>query len=532
MSRADIIAALRNALLRRPEADRNDGWRKAMADIPRLVEWAAEKEATTALVPLPASPNKSNGTATVEPAAEPPPLTNETDIDASQGSMYADDTLALVFAEQHAEQLRHVAVWGQWFLWNGRFWQPDDTLRVFSLVRLMLRQAAHNCTKRRVAQALGSAHTVAAVERLTRADRRLVTTDQQWNRPPRLLTTPRGTPDLNDPPQLDRPHRREDYLTRCTTVAPDPTASCPTWMRFLRRITNGDAAVIAYLQRVCGYCLTGETAEHVMFFLWGTGANGKSTFASVLLGILGIGATGYAAVAPISTFDGGNHDQHPTDLAMLRDVRLVVAHETEDNRSWPIAKLKMMASGDPISARLMRQDFFTYTPRFKVMVLGNHKPRLRSVDEAIRRRIHLIPFTVTIPAAERDPDLAEKLRAEYPAILWWMIGGCLAWQQNRLSPPPAVTSATIAYLAGEDLVQRWIDDECVLGAFCREHSTALYLSFRLWLEAAGEKPPSQKWFSQALADHGFQPFRAAQAGGFKGLALRPSTTPVSDEVPI
>ena len=201
-------------------------------------------------------------------------------------------------------------------------------------------------------------------------------------------------------------HRPEHYLTKAITVDADETADCPMWKKFLLRIMGGDKEMVAYLQRVCGYCLTGFTEEHAMFFAHGGGANGKSTFASVLLGIFGTGFSGYAAVAPISTFLASNTDQHPTDLAMLQGVRLVIAQETEQGRSWATGKLKMMTGGDPITARFMRQDFFTYIPRFKIMVMGNHKPQFHNVDEAIKRRLHLIPFNVTIPEAERDPLMA------------------------------------------------------------------------------------------------------------------------------
>jgi putative DNA primase/helicase len=178
------------------------------------------------------------------------------------------------------------------------------------------------------------------------------------------------------------------------------------------------------------------------------------------LGILGTSPDGYAAVAALSTFTTTPNEQHRCDLAMLHNARCVIAHETEENRSWPIAKLKLMTSGDPITARFQRKDFFTYVPRFKVTVLGNHKPQLRGTDEAIRRRLHLIPFAVTIPEAERDDKLSEKLAAEYPGILRWMLEGCVAWQREGLAPPARVTGATAEYLAAEDLIQTWMDECC------------------------------------------------------------------------
>jgi putative DNA primase/helicase len=254
---------------------------------------------------------------------------------------------------------------------------------------------------------------------------------------------------------VNRPARREDMCTKIAAVAPKNTA-IPVWNEFLDRITDRDIELRDYLQRVAGYCMTGHTVEHVLFFLYGTGANGKSVFVNTLTAIWGT----YAAVAPMTTFMASHTDQHPTDLAMLRGVRLVVAQETEIGRYWAEARIKSITGGDPITARFMRADFFTYTPQFKLIIVGNHKPALRNIDEAIRRRIHLVPFTVTIPPAERDKNLFDKLKTEWPGILQWAVEGSLAWRKAGLAPPHAVTAATDEYLAEEDAVARWIDECC------------------------------------------------------------------------
>ena len=198
--------------------------------------------------------------------------------------------------------------------------------------------------------------------------------------------------------------RREDYCTKIAAVAPADVAT-PLWRDFLDRITAGDADLQCYLRRMAGYCMTGDTSEHVLFFQYGSGANGESVFINTLRAIWG----DYACAAPMTIFMASQTDQHPTDLAMLRGVRLVVAQETEVGREWAEAKIKAITGGEPIRARFMRQDFFEYTPQFKLVIVGNHRPALRSVDEAMRRRIHLVPFIVTIPPNERDKELFEKL---------------------------------------------------------------------------------------------------------------------------
>jgi putative DNA primase/helicase len=161
-----------------------------------------------------------------------------------------------------------------------------------------------------------------------------------------------------------------------------------------------------------GYCLTGVTSAHALFFLYGTGANGKSVFANVISTILG----DYAATASMDTFVETRGDRHPTDLAGLRGARFVTAIETEQGRRLNESKVKAITGGDKISARFMRQDFFEYSPQFKPVIVGNHKPAIRNIDEAMKRRMHMIPFTVTIPPGKTrwppDREVAGRARRD------------------------------------------------------------------------------------------------------------------------
>jgi putative DNA primase/helicase len=314
--------------------------------------------------------------------------------------------------------------------------------------------------------------------------------------------------------------RREDYSTKCAAAQPDGKGECPTWRAFLARVTNDDAELIAYLQRMCGYFLTGHTREHILFFLYGLGANGKSVFINTIAGIMG----DYATTAPMETFTESRFDRHPTELAMLRGYRLVTASETQAGRRWNESRIKALTGGDKITARFMRCDFFEYTPQFKLLIAGNHRPSLRNVDEAIRRRIHLVPFTVTIPETKRDPLLAEKLKAEWDGILQWMVDGCLAWREHGLKPPQMVLDATDQYLASEDAVAMWIDECCTTDVNDYATSATLFASWKEWAEKAGEPIGSRKAFSQGLLDRGFKPNRRNTGTGFQGLAVRPKET--------
>ena len=272
------------------------------------------------------------------------------------------------------------------------------------------------------------------------------------------------------------------------------------------------------MARVVGYWLTGHTREHALFFLYGTGANGKSVFVSTIAGMMG----DYAMAAPIETFLASRGERHPTELAALRGARLVVAHETDVGRHWNESRIKQLTGGDTIAARFVRQDFFEFKPTFKICIVGNHKPRLRTVDEAIRRRFHLIPFDIKIPFKERDTQLTEKLKAEWGGILQWAVQGCLEWRRDGLNPPKAVREATDSYLEAEDTFATWLV-ECTEPAsdWTFETSKALFASWKVWAEIAGETIGSRKQFAEILQSKGYATKKGTRGvRGFKGIMLR------------
>lgn len=430
---------------------------------------------------------------------------------------FTDEALAMRFAERHADNLRFVAAWGKWLNWVGTHWRLDDTLLAFDLARAVCREAAAECNKEKIAVVLASAKTVAAVERLAKADRRLAATVDQWDTDPWLLNTPGGVIDLKT--GRSSPHDPELHLTKMAAVAPGGT--CVTWLAFLDRVTAGDRELQAFIQRMFGYALTGDTSAHALFFLFGTGANGKSVAIDTIAGIL----ADYHRTAPIETFTASTTERHPTELASLRGSRLVSAVETEEGRRWAESRIKALTGGDKIAARFMRQDYFEFAPQFKLIIAGNHKPGLRSVDEAIRRRFHLVPFTVTIPLEERDLNLRDKLKAEWPGILQWLIDGCLSWQQNGLCPPQAVVDATAAYLDAEDALSAWIDECCLRDANAWTPSNDLFASWKAWADQQSEFAGSAKRFTQNLETRGFNMLRKHNGRGFQGIDIDRSDEP-------
>lgn len=461
----------------------------------------------------------------MQPTVPPSGNVGGTDDGSPECSVWAtEDALALAFTGKFSQDWRYVAAWGRWLVWTGQRWQHEDTLKSQHLIRHICRDAALKMDNHKSAVKLASSGTVGGVERLARTDRRHAATATEWDADPWLLNTPGGVVNLKN--GLTRPHDRVDRMTKMSTAKPflvNPAAACPTWRAFLHSTTAGDEALQAYLARMVGYCLTGSTQEHAIFFVYGTGGNGKSVFINTVANLLG----DYATHAPMDSFMETRSDRHPTDMAGLRGARLVCSIETEQGRRWAESKIKALTGGDPISARFMRQDFFEFTPQFKLVVAGNHKPSIRNVDEAMKRRLHLIPFTVTIPPEQRDQHLPEKLLAERDGILAWAIQGCLEWQRMGLRPPQCVLDATDEYFESEDAIGRWLAERCVRHANAKALTIELFNDWKQWAEANGEFIGSQKRFADALLTRRIDKWRNGMgARGFVGIGLKaPATAP-------
>ncbi len=435
-----------------------------------------------------------------------------------------EDGLAMAFSHHFAEDWRYCAPWGKWLVWNGVRWNVDKSLYVMYLSRLMCRMASIHADGSKLKGRLASAGTVSAIERLARSDVRHSATVEEWDAHAWLLNTPGGIVDLRTGAR--GPHDRGRRMTKVTTATPQ--GECPVWRNFLVNVTGGDEELQVYLQRVVGYCLTGDISTHALFFLYGTGANGKSVFVNVISTVLG----DYAANAPMDTFMESRSDRHPTDLAGLRGARFVSATETEQGRRWNESKIKAITGGDDITARLMHQDFFTYRPQFKLLIAGNHKPAIRNIDEAMRRRMHLIPFTITVPPEKRDPLLTEKLLAERDGILAWAVQGCLLWQSQGLKQPQSVMSATEEYFEAEDAMGRWIAERCNLGPSLKALTATLFNDWKQWSELSGEYTGTQRRFSDALLARRLDKWRNTMGvRGYQGIDLKQPTSLPSRSYP-
>ena len=418
-----------------------------------------------------------------------------------------EESLAREFVAIHGAGWRFDCTTHKWMRWDGQRWVKDERRLCNFLIGEHLRAAGTATHSPKIA----STKTARGVETFASSNPGIAVTHEAWDADLLLLGTPAGTVDLRT--GIIRPARPSDYITKLTAVAPGD--GVPTiWHRFLSEVVAGDAEMIAFIRRWCGYCLTGLTREHAFAFIHGPGGNGKSVFLNAVSGIMG----DYAATAAMETFADSRNDRHSTELAMLKGARLVTASETEQGRGWAEAKVKAITGGDPITARFMRQDNFTYRPHFKLMIAGNHAPSLRNVDDAMRRRLNILPFVVK-PAIP-DRDLESKLREEWPQILAWMIAGCVNWQANGLQRPAAVSGATDSYFADQDLFGQWIDERCLRGPQSWEQPTPLFKSWCEFAREAGENPGNAKDFKAALERRGIHRGKTAGLKVYRGIALR------------
>ena len=420
---------------------------------------------------------------------------------------YSDSALASRLARLHVSDIRYVAGGIGWVAWDGVKWARDVAKRHMAYTRSVCSKASAEALIKidqvakgeRVAARCASWPVMRNVAQIAETDPLMQVTVEQLDADIYLLNTKSGVVDLRTG-EL-HPHDRSKLCTKVTSVEVDFDRGCPQWHAFLNEACNGDMALKTYLQRLAGYAATGSTKEHVLAFAHGSGGNGKGTFLGAVGSILG----DYAAVASADVFLASNNQRHPTELAALMGARLVHAQEIDPSRKWDEAKVKSLTGGDKISARFMRQDLFTFDPQFTLIIAGNTRPEITNVDDAMRRRMHLIPFE-TKPI-RKDVDLPDKLKEEYPAILAWIVEGARLWLAEGLNPPEVVVKATQEYLEGEDALGRWVEERCVVNPTSEVGTTEAFHDFREWARENNEakgKDWSQRKFSAEMRAKGYE----------------------------
>lgn len=427
---------------------------------------------------------------------------------------------AEMLALHYGQRLRYDHLQGRWLIWSEHRWKPDTDGEIVRLaidairerMKLAITIQDPDLRKKAITWALQSEskYRVNAAVEIASKMHPIADNGQAWDQDPYLLGCANGVIDLTNGDF--RPGAPSDRITQSTNIPYDPDAEAPRWIRFLHEIFNADDELIKFIQRAVGYSLTGETREQCMFFCWGSGANGKSTFLDVLRWIMG----DYAANTPFSTFDLSRQSSIPNDIAALYRARMVTASETNESRRMNEGRVKAMTGDAALTARFMHREFFTFRPLFKIWLAMNHKPIITGTDDGIWRRIRLIPFTVSFKD-RADKTLSDKLKAELPGILTWAVQGCLSWQALGLGMPEAVMSATTAYRTESDVLNQFLDEALVVNTSAKVTAGELYKHYVQWCKDTGHEPYNSTNFGRRLTERGFEKVR--QSGHFYYLGI-------------
>lgn len=429
----------------------------------------------------------------------------------------------------HGQDIKYVQPFkNPWLVWDDQRWSKDDAGEVprFAkhVVREMYKEANSQAETDEAQSLLKHAHKSESVGRikgmieLAATEPEISTVKDIFDTDPWLLNIENGTVDLRTG-EL-RTHRREDLLTRMAPVEYRKGAKHPLWTKFLRTITDGDQGLMDYLQAAVGYSLTGDVREQCLFFCWGSGQNGKSTFLETIRELLG----DYSQQAEFSTFLQRRSEGPRNDIARMQGMRFITAVEASGSRHFDEEVLKQLTGGDRVTARRLYEESFEFESTHKLFLAANHKPHINQQTEAIWRRIRLIPFTVYIKPKDRDDELREKLAGELSGILNWALEGCLRWQQDGLHEPERVREATASYREEEDLVGEFFDSECVLDPRAWTKASDLFQGFtNWWRETRGlhAKPPTPQWFGRAVSERKeIKQVKRKGQRGWKGVSTK------------
>ncbi len=424
------------------------------------------------------------------------------------------------FADMHGDRWRFDHDRGIWLEWSGTHWQPDTNgaarraargvvAAIYADVAALSMRASGAVNggealsgvpleaMQKWARASSKRSAIEAMLALAASEPEIAAASKLFDADPWLFNVRNGTIDLRE--GEIRPHRQGDMLTMLSPADYDPHAIAPQWERFLERVLP-DPEVRAWVQRYLGYALTGDVREQCLAFFVGAGANGKSVLLDVVLAIVG----DYGLRAAPDLVLASHNERHPTELADLDGKRIAVCSEIEQGRQWAESTIKRITGDTTISARRMRQDFYTFAATHKIIVAANTRPVVRGTDDGIWRRMRLVPWDVRIPDHEQDRELAQRLIAtEASGILAWLVRGCMAWQARGLEMPAAIAVATEQYRADQDLLGRWIEDRCELRAELWQATRSLYQSYSTWCQDEGLEPWTQPtWRARMLERRG------------------------------
>lgn len=428
-------------------------------------------------------------------------------------------------------EFRFVPAWDAFIVWDkdGR-WSKDpagvgmqrfakETLR--SMLKSSKPDPADSDSVREYKKSLrkwslrcSDAARIAAMTRLTRDEPGVSIDHEKLDAKSWLFNVRNGTIDLRK--GTLQPHRSSDLLTKQAWVRFDPSAKCPRWEAFLEKVMP-DAETRKFLQRFVGYCMTAEVTERMFLVIHGPrGRNGKTLFLRVLQALFGP----YATTAAPGLLMARKGDAHPAEVADLCGVRLSVASETRKGRVFDEEQVKRLTGNDPVKARLMRENFWTFLPTHKLVIVANHRPRVKDASDSFWDRIVLIPFLTRISESEEDKNLLEKLTRELSGILNWALAGCLEWQKVGLEKPRLAVESTLTYRDDEDQVAQFIADRLVFEPDGRTSNPDLARAATSWSEQNDVPPIHASDLRDRLREAGCRPNKSNGVRLWEGVTLR------------
>lgn len=395
------------------------------------------------------------------------------------------------------------------FHWNGHVWNEDTTrafrdqakwtARARRILGDQLPTKQERATMRNWAESSENLYKLEAACEIASTDPALLVDPELWDADPLRLGVLNGVIDFRTGGFV--PPDPNDYITQVAAVEFNPEARSILWERVIFEIFEDQPEVVSYMQRVLGYMLTGLTSEHVMWFWYGSGANGKSTIINVMNALLGT----MAGTASFSTFDDRNDNDKGDDLAILRGKRFVAASEGERQRRIAEAKIKTVVSSDRIRCRFLYGTFFEYRPTWKLVLATNHLPEVKGTDSGIWRRIHMVQFNQSFEGNRRDRDLEIKLRRELSGIFNWCLAGLKDYlTRGGFDPPESVAKSTTEMRTENDTVAQWFEE-----AMLRDEGESLeraegFQHYKRWCQDNGDWPIGRASWQKRLESLGIK----------------------------
>jgi putative DNA primase/helicase len=412
-------------------------------------------------------------------------------LDAPDALDFSENAVARRFAHWARDKVAFDHSQCCWLIWSGPVWVIDSTAAVTEKTRCWIEVERKRAVSPSDFDAMGRVRFINNVERISRADPNLSVDQGCWDRDTCLLGTPGGVVDTRT--GLMREGKPEDRITRRTSVAPAPPGTpAPAWEKFLSEATGGDTELAQFLQRWIGYCATGDVSEEVLAFLYGDGGNGKGVFINAVSAALG----SYALSMAIETFTTNARSPPEYYRAQMSGARLVMASEPESGCSWAENQIKELTGNEaPVSARHPHGRPFNYRSQAKLQFAGNHAPSLKGRSPAMERRLRVIPFTNK--PAEPDLGLKERIREELPAVLRWIIDGCLSWRKQNLGTAAVISEASERYFGQQDTFGRWLAEHCDLSGTMQTRPSDLFADYRVWCQINGETALTSAEFAEA-----------------------------------